>query len=147
MPVSRFIRTVKRGMREQLLRRTHPVLYDDRAQELKIRRLAERLSGKTFAIVGNARSLFDVERGPEIDGADVVVRINRGFITRPYRKGRAPTSSVLRPQSSRMNSRRNSVMFRSSICRRGGGTCRRECCARRTVSPATRQAAGQASLP
>lgn len=35
--------------------------------------------GKTVSIVGNARSLFDKNYGAEIDSADVVCRIKRGF--------------------------------------------------------------------
>jgi hypothetical protein len=35
------------------------------------------LDNKTIAIVGNSKSLFDTEYGPEIDLHDVVIRINR----------------------------------------------------------------------
>jgi hypothetical protein len=35
--------------------------------------------GKTIAVVGNAKSLFEQKHGTEIDSADVVCRIKRGF--------------------------------------------------------------------
>lgn len=39
--------------------------------------LLAALSDKSVAIVGNARSLATTENGPEIDAADIVIRINR----------------------------------------------------------------------
>jgi hypothetical protein len=38
------------------------------------------LSGKSIAIVGNARSLSNSAKGPEIDATDIVIRINRAPI-------------------------------------------------------------------
>ena len=39
------------------------------------------IKGKSVAIVGNATSIFDHRFGAEIDGHDVVIRFNKGFIT------------------------------------------------------------------
>lgn len=39
--------------------------------------LMARMAGQSVALVGNARSLAEGRRGPEIDAADVVIRINR----------------------------------------------------------------------
>jgi hypothetical protein len=36
-----------------------------------------QLAGKSVALIGNARSLAEGQRGPEIDAADLVIRINR----------------------------------------------------------------------
>jgi hypothetical protein len=41
--------------------------------------MKEVFEGKIVAVVGNAKSLFDREYGPEIDSADIVCRIKRGF--------------------------------------------------------------------
>jgi len=48
---------------------------------------ADLLLGKRIAIVGNAKSLFDKNYGAEIDGHDVVIRFNKGFITKPESQG------------------------------------------------------------
>lgn len=39
----------------------------------------EWFDGKTIAIIGNAKSLFDKTYGSEIDSHDVVIRINKGL--------------------------------------------------------------------
>lgn len=39
--------------------------------------LMARIAGQSVALVGNARSLAEGRRGPEIDAADVVIRLNR----------------------------------------------------------------------
>jgi len=41
--------------------------------------LRKIFEGKTVSVVGNAKSLFKNEHGKEIDSADVVCRIKRGF--------------------------------------------------------------------
>lgn len=41
--------------------------------------MKEVFEGKTVSVVGNARSLFNKKYGNEIDSADVVCRIKRGF--------------------------------------------------------------------
>lgn len=48
---------------------------------------ADLLLGKRIAIVGNAKSLFDKNYGAEIDDHDVVIRFNKGFITKPESQG------------------------------------------------------------
>ena len=42
--------------------------------------LESEINGKSVAIVGNAKSIFDTKYGNEIDGHDFVIRFNRGFI-------------------------------------------------------------------
>lgn len=51
--------------------------------------MKEVFEGKTVSIVGNARSLFSKHYGSEIDSAEVVCRIKRGF----YMIGSADVSS------------------------------------------------------
>jgi len=41
--------------------------------------MKEVFEGKTVSVVGNARSLFNSTHGKDIDSADVVCRIKRGF--------------------------------------------------------------------
>lgn len=41
--------------------------------------MREVFENKTISVVGNAKSLFDKNYGEEIDSADVVCRIKRGF--------------------------------------------------------------------
>ena len=45
------------------------------------------IKGKTVAIVGNAKSIFDTSHGADIDAHDVVIRFNRGFIREPKAQG------------------------------------------------------------
>lgn len=49
--------------------------------------IMDGIKGKRVAIVGNAKSLFDLEQGKQIDTFDFVIRFNRGFITRPECQG------------------------------------------------------------
>ncbi|KZL13267.1 glycosyltransferase family 29 protein [Pseudovibrio sp. Ad26] len=42
--------------------------------------LQNDIAGKRIAVVGNAKSLSNKEYGPEIDGHDIVIRLNRGAI-------------------------------------------------------------------
>lgn len=49
--------------------------------------IKDDIKGKRVAIVGNAKSLFDLEQGKQIDSFDFVIRFNRGFITRPECQG------------------------------------------------------------
>lgn len=51
----------------------------------EIREVKEYLKGKTVAIVGNASTIFD--KPHDIDSHDVVIRFNRGFITKPESQG------------------------------------------------------------
>ena len=45
------------------------------------------LKGKSVAIVGNAKSIFETKHGKDIDRHDVVIRFNKGFITAPEDQG------------------------------------------------------------
>ena len=87
MTPATFIRDLKRDMREWNLRRTRPELYDDRVQLPRLMALSEWGEGRSVAIVGNAESLFAARGGEAIDSHDLVLRINRGFITRPESQG------------------------------------------------------------
>lgn len=50
--------------------------------------LLDELAGRSVALVGNARALASGRHGAEIDGADVVVRINRAPMPDPESHGR-----------------------------------------------------------
>ena len=60
----------------------------------EIRPILEYIKGKTVAIVGNASSIFDKKYGQEIDDHDIIIRFNRGFITKPESQG-SKTSIVI----------------------------------------------------
>lgn len=49
--------------------------------------LLRALAGKSVALIGNARSLAESDRGQEIDGADIVIRINAAPIPSPQSHG------------------------------------------------------------
>lgn len=53
----------------------------------EVARIKEYIKGKSVAIVGNAKSIFDHDFGKEIDKHDVVIRFNRGFITNEKAQG------------------------------------------------------------
>lgn len=53
----------------------------------EIRPILEYIKGKSVAIVGNASSIFDKNYGQEIDDHDIIIRFNRGFITKPESQG------------------------------------------------------------
>lgn len=48
--------------------------------------IKEYIKGKRVAIVGNAKSIFD-KTNPDIDDHDVIIRFNRGFVTKPESQG------------------------------------------------------------
>ncbi len=52
-----------------------------------MKNLREMVRGRTVALVGNASSIFEKKRGPEIDSQDIVVRMNAGFVTSPESQG------------------------------------------------------------
>lgn len=60
--------------------------------------MREVFEGKTVSVVGNAKSLFHARYGEEIDSADVVCRIKRGFFQ-------------LRPSDSVSHGNRTDVWF------------------------------------
>ena len=49
--------------------------------------LLDYLKGKNVAIVGNAQSQFEKNYGKEIDKAEIVIRFNKGFISKPESQG------------------------------------------------------------
>lgn len=53
----------------------------------ELNRIGEHITGKTIAIVGNAKSIFDKKNGKRIDNHDFVIRFNKGFITRTESQG------------------------------------------------------------
>ena len=50
------------------------------ARRQGVSQLRNLVDGKSVALIGNAESLFDLGLGKEIDGHDVVIRLNRGFV-------------------------------------------------------------------
>lgn len=57
--------------------------------------IKQEIRGKSVAIVGNAKSLFDYSYGKEIDKADVVIRFNRGFPNDIKAQGKKTTILML----------------------------------------------------
>ena len=53
------------------------------------------ITGKSVAIVGNAKSLFDKKYGEEIDKHDVVIRFNKGFPNNDEIQGKKTTIVML----------------------------------------------------
>lgn len=53
------------------------------------------LRGKRVALVGNAQSLMDQNMGAIIDGHDVVIRFNHGYVGKPQAQGRRTDMLVL----------------------------------------------------
>lgn len=53
------------------------------------------ITGKSVAIVGNAKSLFDKKYGEEIDNHDVVIRFNKGFPNNKESQGEKTTIVML----------------------------------------------------
>lgn len=46
----------------------------------KLREVLKYIKGKSVAIVGNAKSIFNTHYGAEIDSHDIVIRFNKGFV-------------------------------------------------------------------
>ena len=61
-------------------------------------RARELLAGRRVAIVGNAKSLFGKGQGAEIDGFDVVIRLNKGFVVDPDAQGSRTDMVGLTPE-------------------------------------------------
>ncbi len=53
----------------------------------KLKEVLKYIQGKTVAIVGNGRTIFDGQFGPEIDNHDIVIRFNKGFTYYPASQG------------------------------------------------------------
>ena len=60
------------------------MLYDPYSE---IEDVKKYIAGKTVAIVGNAKSIFDKDNGKAIDSHEVIIRFNRGFVTAPAAQG------------------------------------------------------------
>jgi len=58
------------------------------------------IEGKSIAVVGNAQSLFGAGLGPQVDQHDVVIRMNKGFITDPVSQGHRTDIVSLTPELS-----------------------------------------------
>lgn len=50
-------------------------------------RMRDAIVGRSVALIGNARSLLERDFGTQIDGADIVIRLNRGFVVVPEAQG------------------------------------------------------------
>lgn len=57
----------------------------------EIKDVLKLINGKSMAIVGNAQSIFDKANGQAIDDHDIVIRFNKGFITKPEAQGSKTT--------------------------------------------------------
>lgn len=55
----------------------------------------DEIKGKSVAIVGNAKSLFDKKHGQEIDSHDIVIRFNKGFPNNIESQGKKTTILML----------------------------------------------------
>ena len=53
----------------------------------EIAEVKKYITGKTVAIVGNAKSIFDKANGKAIDSHEVIIRFNKGFVTAPAAQG------------------------------------------------------------
>lgn len=63
-------------------------------------RMRAATGGKRVVVVGNAQSLLDRSFGAEIDGFDVVVRLNKGFVVQPAAQGSRTDMVGLTPELS-----------------------------------------------
>lgn len=68
-----------------------------RANDARMRGL---IAGKRVCVVGNARSLLERDFGAEIDGCDVVIRLNKGFVIAPAAQGSRTDMVGLTPELS-----------------------------------------------
>jgi len=65
------------------------------ANRTDLRKIEEIMRGKRVAIVGNSLSSLSTNYGAEIDKYDVVIRFNRGFITKPEAQGTKTSILIL----------------------------------------------------
>ena len=61
----------------------------------EVQDIGDLIQGKSVAIVGNAKSIFDKDNGSEIDRHDVVIRFNKGFIRSKHCQGTKTTILLL----------------------------------------------------
>jgi hypothetical protein len=64
------------------------------------RKMAGLISGKSVVIVGNAKSLLSTTYGTEIEAHDIVIRLNKGFVTLPEAQGTRTDIVGLTPELS-----------------------------------------------
>lgn len=64
------------------------------------RKMAGLISGKSVVIVGNAKSLLSTTYGTEIEAHDIVIRLNKGFVTLPEAQGTRTDMVGLTPELS-----------------------------------------------
>jgi hypothetical protein len=74
-------------IRKAKFRLRFPDLFDDDRHISALRELGALVSGRNVAVVGNAESIFQRSDGEDIDGCDLVMRLNRGFIRRAENQG------------------------------------------------------------
>lgn len=58
------------------------------------------VSGKSIAIVGNAKSLLETHYGEQIETYDIIIRLNKGFVTQPIAQGTRTDMVGLTPELS-----------------------------------------------
>jgi len=69
--------------------------YMDYEPYSEIRQVKKYIEGKSVAVVGNAKSIFDKANGPKIDAHDVVIRFNKGLIIKPESQGKKTSILLL----------------------------------------------------
>lgn len=60
-------------------------------------RMRAAIAGRHVVLVGNAASLMTRDFGAQIDAADVVIRLNRGFVVKPEAQGTRTDIASLTP--------------------------------------------------
>jgi hypothetical protein len=55
---------------------------------------------KSVAVVGNAKSLLQADYGSEIEASDIIIRLNKGFVTKPASQGTRTDMVGLTPELS-----------------------------------------------
>ena len=62
--------------------------------------IASLISGQSVAVVGNAKSLLTTTFGSDIDAHDIIIRLNKGFVTQPSAQGTRTDMVGLTPELS-----------------------------------------------
>lgn len=62
------------------------------------RKMAGLIGGKSVVIVGNAKSLLSTTYGDKIEAHDVIIRLNKGFVTIPNAQGKRTDLVGLTPE-------------------------------------------------
>lgn len=82
--IGHFVRNAPKRLALATLR---PWSVSDARAIARLKRLDPLINGARVAIIGNAQSLFDQRLGEEIDGHDVIVRMNHGVVRAPAHQG------------------------------------------------------------